>query len=246
MAFECTGPAYKDRRSHVPTQGAQEQARNLYHIKVTRNGPYVVRGGVPLSVQTIVCDANGDPVGWRMGKVHPVGPTYSLCRCGQSEKWPFCDGKHAKIHLDGTETADRASYLDQADMTEGPTLHLTDVPILCANAGFCTRAGGTWDLTERSDDPEARQTAIEQAGNCPSGRLVAWEKNGQAIEPVLEPSIGVVEHPQTGASGPFWVRGRIPIEAADGTVYEVRNRVTLCGCGRSSNKPFCDGSHSDP
>ena len=29
----------------------------------------------------------------------------------------------------------------------------------------------------------------------------------------------------------------------DGEEYEVRNRVTLCRCGRSQNKPFCDGRH---
>ena len=149
------------------------------------------------------------------------------------------------MQFDGTETASREPYLDQADETQGPTLRLTDVLLLCANAGFCTRCGGTWDLTGRSGDPEARQTAIEQASNCPSGRLVAWEKDGPAIEPDLEPSIGVTENPLTGARGSIWVRGGIPIEAADGTVYEVRNRVTLCGCGTSANKPFCDGCHSE-
>ena len=30
----------------------------------------------------------------------------------------------------------------------------------------------------------------------------------------------------------------------DGFAYEVRNRVTLCRCGASKNKPFCDGSHA--
>ena len=35
----------------------------------------------------------------------------------------------------------------------------------------------------------------------------------------------------------------LAIESAGGTEYEVRNRVTLCRCGRSRNKPFCDGSH---
>jgi len=33
------------------------------------------------------------------------------------------------------------------------------------------------------------------------------------------------------------------VEASDGTTYEVRDRVTLCRCGHSSNKPFCDGTH---
>jgi CDGSH-type Zn-finger protein len=40
------------------------------------------------------------------------------------------------------------------------------------------------------------------------------------------------------------VRGSITVEAEDGARYEKRNRVTLCRCGASSNKPFCDGSHA--
>jgi CDGSH-type Zn-finger protein len=40
------------------------------------------------------------------------------------------------------------------------------------------------------------------------------------------------------------VAGGIPTVAADGFEYEVRNRVTLCRCGASKNKPFCDGTHA--
>ena len=83
------------------------------------------------------------------------------------------------------------------------------------------------------------------AVNCHSGRLVVWERqSGEPIEPAFEPSIGVVEDPG-GRAGPLWVQGGIPVVTADGMVYEVRNRVTLCRCGRSENKPFCDGSHQD-
>jgi len=38
-------------------------------------------------------------------------------------------------------------------------------------------------------------------------------------------------------------RERMRIESADGRMYESRNRVTLCRCGKSENKPYCDGSH---
>jgi hypothetical protein len=86
--------------------------------------------------------------------------------------------------------------------------------------------------------------ALEEVANCNSGRLVAFdEKKGSPIEPILEPSIAAVEEPLRGYEGPLWVRGGIPIESADGITYEIRNRVTLCRCGISSNKPFCDGSH---
>ena len=70
-----------------------------------------------------------------------------------------------------------------------------------------------------------------------------WDNGGKAIEPDFEPSIGLVMDTQAGKMGPLWVRGGIPIESADGKTYEIRNRVTLCRCGKSSNKPFCDGSH---
>ena len=43
--------------------------------------------------------------------------------------------------------------------------------------------------------------------------------------------------------GPLWVTGHIPVERADGQPMETRNRVTLCNCGKSKNKPLCDGSH---
>jgi len=84
---------------------------------------------------------------------------------------------------------------------------------------------------------------IEEVADCPSGRLAAWDKDGKPIEPDFEPSIGVVEDVQAGKMGPLWVRGGIPIEAEDGTTYETRNRVTLCRCGKSLNKPFCDSRH---
>jgi len=41
------------------------------------------------------------------------------------------------------------------------------------------------------------------------------------------------------------VRGGVRVVAADGEDYEVRNRQTLCRCGQSQNKPFCDGSHKE-
>lgn len=212
-------------------------------IKVIRDGPYVVTGGVALTVNTVVLDDNGLPYRWKAGKDYPVASTYELCRCGRSRTQPFCDGAHARTGFDGTETAGHRPFLSEAKVIKGPELTLLDLPKLCFHAGFCDRMGGTWTLTQYSDTPEARRIAIEQAGNCPSGRLVVRDNDGNEIEPEYEPSIVMVRDPHKGVSGPLWVRGRIPIESAAGITYEIRNRVTLCGCGRSANKPFCDGEH---
>ena len=214
-------------------------------IKVTKNGPYVVTGGVPLSKQIVVSDAEGVPLEWHTGQKSPAQESYALCRCGKSRNKPFCDGMHTQVNFDGTETADNTPYLKKARKVEGPELTLTDCQELCVGAGFCDRAAGTWSLVENSQNPEAKKTAIEEGKNCPSGRLVVWDKQGQPQEPEYEPSIGLMEDPGNGVVGPILVRGGIPIESADGTVYEKRNRVTLCRCGRSKNKPFCDGSHAD-
>jgi CDGSH-type Zn-finger protein len=214
-----------------------------YIIKIMKNGPYIVSGGVPLSEQIMCVDSEGQCHGWKEGRRYPVKDNYTLCRCGQSKNKPFCDGTHTMINFDGTENASCTPYREQATEIVGPGLKLTDVKNLCASARFCHRAGGTWTLTKQSGNPDARQKAIEEAGDCPSGRLVVWDKDGKAIEPDFEPSIGLVEDVQEGKMGPMWVRGGIAIESEAGTIYEIRNRVTLCRCGKSSNKPFCDGRH---
>jgi hypothetical protein len=122
---------------------------------------------------------------------------------------------------------------------------LTDAQPLCAFARFCDPDGQVWNLIEETDDPAKQELVKHEAGHCPSGRLVAWDKaTRKPYEPAFEPSLGLVEDPQLGVSGPLWVRGGIPIESADGTPYEVRNRVALCRCGGSANKPFCDGTHA--
>jgi CDGSH-type Zn-finger protein len=100
-----------------------------------------------------------------------------------------------------------------------------------------------WNNTEQSGNPEKKRKAIRQASFCPAGRLVARKKDGEAIEPELKPEIGLIEDPQKKVSGPVWVKGGIEIESAEGLKYETRNRVTLCRCGKSSNKPFCDSCH---
>lgn len=122
---------------------------------------------------------------------------------------------------------------------------LTDAEELWAFARFCDPKGWVWNLARQTDDPEAQQLVKHEAGHCPAGRLVAWyRESGKPFEPEFEPSIGLIEDTARQVSGPIWVRGGIPVLAADGTTYEVRNRLTLCRCGRSNNKPYCDGSHA--
>jgi CDGSH-type Zn-finger protein len=214
-------------------------------VVVCKDGPYLVSGGVPLARQTIVADREGNSEAWHESDPFPPQDSYALCRCGHSQAKPFCDGSHKKVGFDGAETASREPYRDEAGLMEGPALSLTDAQSLCAFARFCDPHGKVWNQVERSDDAKVRAQFLRQVNNCPSGRLVAWDNDaGTALEPKLPVSIGLIEDPAEGVSGPLWLRGGIPLIAADGFAYEVRNRVTLCRCGASKNKPFCDGAHA--
>ncbi|MHB1391011.1 MAG: CDGSH iron-sulfur domain-containing protein [Thermoleophilia bacterium] len=215
-------------------------------IIVSKKGPYIVHGGIPLYRELIICDHEGIPLRWEKSKRYPRKETYALCRCGRSGNQPYCDGTHVSIGFDGTEIAADEPFGEAADLLEGPGLTLADLPSLCALARFCHRRQDIWQAVATRSDPETIAQAISNAGDCPSGRLVAIDREtGAAIEPELEPAISLIEIPAARLSGPLWVKGGIPIESADGRLYEVRNRVTLCRCGRSANMPFCDGAHME-
>ncbi|MDK2939951.1 MAG: hypothetical protein PWQ51_2116, partial [Methanolobus sp.] len=51
-----------------------------------------------------------------------------------------------------------------------------------------------------------------------------------------EPEISIMK------DGPYNVTG-IELNDPDGSVPETQDHYSLCRCGNSKNKPFCDGSH---
>lgn len=209
-------------------------------IKIVKDGPYIVTGNVPLVEKLI--SPKGKEYEFTDGVKLPQSEQYELCRCGKSKNPPFCDHCH-ESGFDGTETASRDKYEDRAELIEGPDLNLMD-DHRCALARFCHREeGNAWWLTRNSDNPKFKEEAIIAATECPAGRLVVLDKTGKAIEPEYEPSICIIQDPERGVSGGIFVKGNIPIESSDGHIYEVRNRVVLCRCGKSENKPFCDASH---
>ena len=215
-----------------------------YAVKILLNGPYFVTGSLPLKKEIIISDGKDTSLEWGNGDSFPCQESYALCRCGYSKNKPYCDSTHIEIGFDGTETAPQKNIFKNAEKTTGPDLILDDVEALCAAARFCHRAGGIWDLVEQPKIDDAKKTAIEEARDCPSGRLVVYDKKTKkALEPLLEPSISLIEDPEKKVSGPIWLKGDIPLQSSDGTSYEVRNRVTLCRCGGSGNKPFCDATH---
>jgi CDGSH-type Zn-finger protein len=221
-----------------------EQRVKEYKVVIVPNGPYLVKGGVPINMLRVTFDKDDMPVGYELVKEYPVKEVQSLCRCGKSKVMPFCDGSHAIRGFHSGPDYKLEPFESSARRLVGRNLILLDYRELCMGVGFCHRAGSTWVLTRFSDNLEKRRLAIEEAGLCPSGRLVAVDKqSGEDIEPELKPGISIIDDPRFKTLFPFWLKGKVQIESQDGTVYEPRARVTLCSCGKSHIKPFCDGNH---
>lgn len=213
-------------------------------IRILPGGPYEVSGDVPLRQEIITEDPQKDTQEWKAGKEYTQkDEPYHLCRCGRSKNKPFCDGTHKHTKFHDKEVADRRPYDEKAKCYTGDTVDLLDDEELCAVARFCDHGESVWVYAVASSQPGFEEIAIQQACDCPSGRLTIRRKNGEKIEPELPQEIGTIQDPPSDHRGPLWIKGGIPLEGADGQTYEVRNRMTLCRCGESGNMPFCDASH---
>lgn len=214
-------------------------------IRVSEEGPYIVEGNIPVNQFGFIAGEKGFPVGYQKIQDYLDQETCALCRCGESHTKPFCDSSHEAVHFEGKESASHADYDQMAKTIPGKMLDLMDAEELCARARFCDTHGTTWKLVEEATTENEKEIAIDQCKNCPSGRLTAVTKDGIRIEPELPQEISVLEDTPKAKHGPLWIKGGIEIEDATGNPYPVRNRVTLCRCGKSTNKPFCDGNHLD-
>jgi CDGSH-type Zn-finger protein len=183
---------------------------------------------------------HGEPLTWRAGEVADQDrATYALCRCGASANKPYCDGAHSSIEWDGAESAPTDGLADRATAYPGTGIEVKDDRPTCVHAGFCgNRVSNVWKMADKTDDTQVRGQVMAMIEKCPSGALI-YEVDGSVVEQSLPAEVGVIP------DGPLWVTGGIPVERADGEPLETRNRVTLCRCGHSSNKPLCDGSHKE-
>ena len=210
-------------------------------ITVRARGPYIVEGSVPLVYKKPITSEHGEPLTWQKGRAIPTAHTYTLCRCGASGTMPFCNGAHASVDFDAGEAADSEPIAAREKTYEGNGLAIKDDRSLCMQAGFCSnRVTNVWKMVKESGDTQVRTQIMAMIERCPSGALsYTVEPDGDVIEPDLPSEIAVTP------DGALWVSGNIPIQVPGGQFLETRNRVTLCRCGDSKNKPFCDGTHKE-
>ena len=200
-----------------------EEKETGYSITIRSNGPYLARGKIPLR---------------KGGETLETKAVFALCRCGLSANKPFCDGTHSKQGFSGEETASQSAPNRVDYRGDGITIH--DDRALCAHAGVCTdRLPSVWKMGgEPWIDPAGASLneTIAIVEQCPSGALTYSLDDG-GVESSGDAAIEALPN------GPLAVSGQVPVSSAEGESYLPRNRMTLCRCGASKNKPFCDGSH---
>jgi CDGSH-type Zn-finger protein len=196
-------------------------------IELRPDGPIAISGPFELK------DAAGKDI------VH-AEVTVKLCRCGGSQNKPFCDGTHRRNGFSGARIADGSA--DRVEQYAGTAITIHDNRSVCAHAGYCTDGlPGVFRYgSEPWIDPAGGlpQQVLELVRRCPSGALSYGIDGAAPKAEEWKPSVTVTK------DGPYAVLG---IELADVPFAQgvPRNRYTLCRCGASKNKPFCDGSHWD-
>lgn len=226
------------------------KADDLKMIEICCNGPYIVTGNIPLVSKTQVVSEYGEPLSWKKDREIATDEAYMLCRCGQSGCRPFCDGTHARIQFDGTDQAPTNTTAERRETYPGSTnVIIRKDESLCNLAGFCAnRLTNIAEMAKHTDDTQVRAMAIAMIEHCPSGSLTYTILDGdEDIEVDLPKQIAMTKEVTSDGviPGPLWVTGGILVLRSDGQLLERRNRVTLCSCGRSKNKPLCDGTHRE-
>lgn len=194
-------------------------------IECAPNGPYLVK--------------NLDRLWNSKGDSLATKPVTALCRCGRSSSKPFCDGTHKNVGFSDARLTDgsdgkRVSYV-------GSRITIHDNRGICAHAGYCTEGLQAVFNSERKPwiDPDGAsvETVVAVIRKCPSGALSYSLDGVEHLDRTREPSITVTEN------GPYAVVGGARLVGADMRDGAATERFTLCRCGASKNKPFCDGSH---
>jgi CDGSH-type Zn-finger protein len=206
------------------------------------NGPYyLINDMVPKIVENLQ-NSKGESLSTIRG--------VALCRCGASKNKPFCDGTHGTIGFSSdnkTNTADNSDdhvIKDKRKSYVGKKITIHDNRKICSHAAECVNnLPSVFKLNSRpwinSDSPEVEEI-VNTIRKCPSGAL-SYSIDGIEYRDQNErkPIVTVSK------DGPYVITGGIDligdnIKSAEGSSKE---HYTLCRCGASNNKPFCDGMH---
>jgi len=194
------------------------------HINPVPNGPYMVSNLNKLSNQNGPLNTN---------------TTFALCRCGHSSNKPYCDGTHVNVNFSSSNEETKSK--DNGITYSGKQIKIHDNRSICAHAGYCTENLSTVFKMHQEPWIDADASTVEEIisiiSQCPSGALSysldSVENNPAATEP------GIYIAP----NGPYVISNCPDLQETHWAECASKTQYTLCRCGASKNKPFCDGSH---
>jgi CDGSH-type Zn-finger protein/uncharacterized Fe-S cluster protein YjdI len=134
--------------------------------------------------------------------------------------------------------APAADSADSVETVEGQALTLMFEAKRCIHARHCVTGAPTVFLANVQGpwlhpDTLDAERLVGIAQDCPSGAIRYRRKDGGRDEAPPPVNLAAVRE-----AGPYAFRGALRIDGVDAGF-----RATLCRCGASRNKPFCDGSH---
>ena len=200
-------------------------------LKPMTDGPLLYGGAGAGEPDATLIDASGDEMRLTGGE--------RLCRCGGSKIRPFCDSSH----LDNGYTSARARHVVPGNRTDvaGDVITIHDVRGLCAHVEHCTNGlPAVFKHDERPwIDPDGApiEDVVRVIRECPSGSLT------YSIEGEYFGDWGGEPLVKADPDGPFEVSGGIELPDTEFATTVPHDHFSLCRCGGSKNKPFCDGAH---
>ena len=145
----------------------------------------------------------------------------------------------ATVSSPAPSSAPESSLSNGIEIAEGAELVIAFEAKRCIHARFCVlqqpgvfkaNVVGAWIAP---DDATSTPGLVATAENCPSGAIQYRRKDGGPLE--TPPPVNLI---QVRENGPLGFRGQLTVDGKP-----IGTRATLCRCGESKNKPFCDGTH---
>lgn len=132
------------------------------------------------------------------------------------------------------------SVQDGVEQVEGEKLTLLYETKRCIHARFCVTGAPTVFLANVQGpwihpDTIDVERLVDIAHACPSGAIRYRRRDGRPDESAPPVNLAAIRE-----AGPYAFRGDLSLNNVPAGF-----RATLCRCGASKNKPFCDGSHHD-
>lgn len=198
------------------------------------NGPlYLIKSQTPQKVENLQ-NSRGE---W-ISKIASV----ALCRCGGSKNKPFCDGTHGPLGF-SSENENPPQTADRRKDYLGGKITVHDNRRICSHSAECLRhLESVFRLGERpwiNPDRATVESVIDTVKKCPSGALSYTVDGLEHRDQIGRKPVVIVDK-----NGPYRVEGGIELLGIENwAVGASKEHYTLCRCGASNNKPFCDGTH---